>query len=79
MGHIKSSLPLLATLALVLAAPSYAEKLNVVPANEASREAFQVNHRINWYNNLEDARCEAAKSGKLVFWVQMLGSMDGKT
>lgn len=56
-----------------------AEKVSVVPSSEASRESFQTNKRFNWLTNLDDARAEAARTGKLVFWVHMLGTMDGKT
>ncbi|MBX9689105.1 MAG: hypothetical protein K2X27_20520 [Candidatus Obscuribacterales bacterium] len=71
----------LACLSLLSAAPVAADKdkVSVLSGNEARRENFQVNKRINWYNNLEQARQDAAKSGRLVFWVHMLGSMDGKT
>lgn len=66
-------------LGLAFAAPSFGEKLTVVPANEASRDSFQVNKRINWHKNIDEARQEAGKTGRMVFWVHMLGSMDGKT
>ncbi len=62
-----------------LAGPSFAVKLTVISAPEATREAFQVNKRIAWQNDLDAAKKQAAASNKLVFWVHMLGSMDGKT
>jgi len=64
---------------IALAAPCFGDKLTVVPATEASKESFQVNKRLGWYTNLDEAKQEAGKSGRLVFWVHMLGSMDGKT
>lgn len=70
--------PALAALGLVLPAPA-ADRMALIPAREASRENFQVNKRFQWHNNLDEARQEAGKSGRLVFWVHMLGSMDGKT
>jgi hypothetical protein len=47
----------------------------------------QVNHdntavltsQMNWYHSLGQAETEAMRSNKLIFWVQMLGSMDGAT
>jgi hypothetical protein len=66
-------------LLLSLAAPSFGDQMAVVPGNEASRENFQVNKRLGWYTQLDQAKDEAAKTGRLVFWVHMLGSMDGKT
>ncbi len=64
---------------MALAVPCFADKLAVVPASEASRENFQVSKRLGWQTNLEEAKQEAAKTGRLVFWVHMLGSIDGKT
>ena len=71
------ALSLLLGISIVL--PAFADKLTVIAAPEASREAFQVNTRIGWKNDLEAAKKEAAKSNKMIFWVHMLGSMDGKT
>lgn len=62
-----------------LAGPTYADKLTVISAPEATKEAFQVNKRISWQNDLEAAKKQAATDKKLIFWVHMLGSMDGKT
>ncbi len=60
-------------------APCLGDKLAVVPGSEARRENFQVSKRLGWLTDIEMARAEAAKTGKLVFWVHMLGSIDGKT
>jgi hypothetical protein len=35
--------------------------------------------QINWYTALPQAEWEAQRSGKLVFWVHMLGSLSGAT
>lgn len=67
------------TLAVGFAVPANAEKLSFMVGSEARKENYQVNRRINWRNNLDEAEQEAAKNGKLIFWVHMLGSMDGKT
>ena len=47
----------------------------------------QVNHdntryltsQINWYHSLGQAEQEAMHQGKMILWIQMLGSMDGAT
>lgn len=57
----------------------FADKLTVVPAQEARKENFQVKTRLGWLTDLDEAKREAAKSGRLIFWVHMLGSIDGKT
>ncbi len=67
------------TLAVGFGLPASADKLSFVPGSEARKENYQVNRRINWRSNLEEAEQEATKNGKLIFWVHMLGSMDGKT
>jgi hypothetical protein len=47
----------------------------------------QVNHenmrhltsQINWYKSLGQAEQQAMHDGKIILWIQMLGSMDGAT
>jgi hypothetical protein len=51
----------------------------IVPADEANREAHIVNKGIVWQTSLEQAQAEARKQGKLVFWMHMLGTIDGAT
>jgi hypothetical protein len=34
---------------------------------------------IDWYKNLNKAEDEAQKSGKLIFWLHILGKIDGAT
>lgn len=67
------------SLIAIMAVPVLADRLTVVTGSEARKENFQVAKRINWHQDLDQARAEAAKSGKLVFWMHMLGSVDGKT
>ncbi len=75
---IRYIIPLCAAFGLALPGIS-SDKLTLLPSNEARRENMQVNKRIQWHSNLDEARQEAAATGRLVFWVHMLGSMDGKT
>ena len=56
-----------------------AERITVLPGEEASKNAFVTNKGIRWYTSLAAAEAEAKKEGKLVFWVHMLGTMDGAT
>jgi len=47
----------------------------------------QINHdntavlttQMNWFHSLGQAETEAVHQNRLIFWVQMLGSMDGAT
>jgi hypothetical protein len=61
------------------AKPVAADTVNVVPAEEARREAHVVNKGITWHTSLAEAQSEARKQGKLVFWMHMLGTIDGAT
>jgi len=39
----------------------------------------QLTTQIQWYDNLHKAESEAQKEGKLIFWMHMLGHIDGAT
>ena len=73
--------PLALSLALCLCSPplGLADHLTVVPSDEANKQAYVTNKDIRWYRSLEEAQAEARKEGKLVFWLHMLGTMDGAT
>jgi hypothetical protein len=58
---------------------SRAEQLTVIPSDQANKSAYVTNKGIRWYTSLEDAETEAKKEGKLVFWLHMLGTIDGST
>lgn len=67
---------LAATMAMPIA---FAEHMTVVPSDEASKNAFLINKGVKWHNSLETAQSQAKKEGKLVFWMHMLGTVDGAT
>jgi hypothetical protein len=77
----RAFLPTLLIMALAPASmpPSTAQHMIVVPAEEASKATYVTNKGINWYTSLDQARAEAKKEGKLVFWLHMLGTIDGAT
>jgi hypothetical protein len=50
-----------------------------VPSTEAMKNSHLVNKGMHWHTSLEDAQAEAKKTGKLVFWIHMLGTMEGAT
>lgn len=56
-----------------------AENLTVVPSEEATKQAWVANKGLNWKTSLEQVESEAKRDHKLVFWVHMLGSMEGAT
>jgi hypothetical protein len=56
-----------------------AEPLTVVPSDVAGKQAYVTNKGINWYTSLDQACAQARHDGKLVFWLHMLGSINGAT
>jgi hypothetical protein len=71
-----------AAIAAVLAFGSQsmrAEHVTVLPGEVADKQAYVTNKGIRWYTSLDDAEAEAKKEGKLVFWLHMLGTIDGAT
>lgn len=63
---------------LFSASPCSAATLVVAP-EEAGREAHVVNKGIQWQTSLQSASEIASKEGKLIFWIHMLGTMEGAT
>lgn len=62
-----------------LLSPVQAEKMALVSPDESLKSNFQITRGMNWFRNLEEAQKAAREQKKLVFWVHMLGSMDGAT
>jgi hypothetical protein len=51
----------------------------LVPGYVAQQRVEKLTAEIQWRDRLPDALAEAKREGKLVFWVQMLGQIDGAT
>jgi len=51
----------------------------VIPGYVAQQRVEKLTSEIQWHDRLPDALAEARREGKLVFWVQMLGKIDGAT
>lgn len=45
----------------------------------AHNQATKLTSEIHWYQNVNSAEAEARRTGKLVFWMHMLGQLDGTT
>lgn len=73
--------PLIALLlTTALQAPADAARaMGLVPGNEAAQRATKLTSEIHWYKDLSQAESEARRSGKMIFWMHMLGQMDGAT
>ncbi|HEY9870044.1 MAG TPA: hypothetical protein V6D08_12835 [Candidatus Obscuribacterales bacterium] len=51
----------------------------VIPGHVAKTRVDRLTGEIKWHDSLPDALAEARREGKLVFWVHMLGQIDGAT
>ena len=56
-----------------LAAPS------LLSGQVAEERVKDLTTQVKWYHNLGKAEAEAKKDGKLIFWMHMLGEIDGCT
>jgi len=57
--------------------PAYAEKL--LEGYVCSQRVHELTNDIDWYKSLKKAEDAARQEGKLIFWVHMLGKIDGAT
>lgn len=51
----------------------------VIPGYTAKERVERLASEIQWHDKLPDALAQAQLEGKLVFWIQMLGQIDGAT
>ena len=71
----------------MLALLSFGASLSIPAANAekvlegqvCSARVHALTSEIDWYKNLNKAEEAAQQQGKLVFWVHMLGKIDGAT
>jgi uncharacterized protein (UPF0333 family) len=56
-----------------------AQHMEVVTSDRAASQSKLTSKNINWLTSLEDAKALAKQQGRLVFWVHMLGNIDGYT
>ena len=66
-------------LATALLLPSAAQAQNVIPGAQAQQNVSRLLSQVPWTTSLEQAKAQAQKEGKLIFWVHMLGSLNGDT
>ena len=78
-GLLTAALAAVTITSAYVPSPSGAENIIVVPSDISNKSAYVTNKGINWYTSLPDAEREAKKEGKLVFWLHMLGTIDGAT
>lgn len=76
--RVLSMLALLLSFSASLSIPA-AQAEKVLEGQVCSARVHALTTDIDWYKSLNKAEDEAQKQGKLVFWVHMLGKIDGAT
>lgn len=78
--HLQAALFLTAGLALLalMSAPQ-ARAESALAGEVCTARVHQLTTDIVWYKSLTKAEEDAKREGKLVFWVHMLGKIDGAT
>jgi hypothetical protein len=51
----------------------------IIPGNVAYDQTNKLTSEIHWYQSLPQAEAAARSQSKLVFWMHMLGHLDGAT
>jgi len=47
--------------------------------DQVKQSVKKVSSELKWNNSIEQCKWQARKEGKLVFWLHMLGSLNGYT
>jgi hypothetical protein len=68
----------LAAVSLFLSPATIAAPL-IVPGQVSQEHVYDLTSQIPWYHSLNQAEDAARRQGKLIFWVHMLGTLDGAT
>lgn len=83
MSLAKSSATLISCMCWLLVglvSPSFAEPAEpVVTGGETQYRTKLLTSQIRWHKNIDQAKAEAQKNHKLIFWVQMLGDINEYT
>ncbi|HEY9867805.1 MAG TPA: hypothetical protein V6D08_01240 [Candidatus Obscuribacterales bacterium] len=69
----------LLALAVAMTSQVCAARESIISGEQASRHVHVLTRGIKWHTSLEDAQNAAKERGALIFWVHMLGKIDGKT
>ncbi|MBX9692714.1 MAG: hypothetical protein K2Z81_10045 [Cyanobacteria bacterium] len=56
-----------------------AQNRGLIPGYVAKDNINKVNSGLNWNTNLNHALDQARAQGKMVFWVHLVGKMEGAT
>ncbi len=70
----------LSTIALLATAPAdSANTRHLVTGAQNTERTNRLTSEIKWHRSVSQAEEDARREGKLVFWVNMLGSLSGAT
>ena len=50
----------------------------LVPSKVVEKKVAKLTTAINWHSSLDDAKAEAQKKNKPIFWLHALGDLDGE-
>jgi hypothetical protein len=77
-AKVYTSLSLAAAAVLAVAASSALGQA-LLMGDQVKQSVNKVNSELKWNTSLEQCKWQAKKEGKLVFWLHMLGSLNGYT
>lgn len=79
-SHSASRLILAVSLAVIAAGGILQQsRAQVYSGEDQERRVRALQSEVHWWKSLTEAQAEAKKEHKMIFWVQMLGDMDGTT
>ncbi|MDZ4835940.1 MAG: hypothetical protein SGJ27_19345 [Candidatus Melainabacteria bacterium] len=71
---------LLSTLALFATSPTEAAPAkHLITGSQNTERTNKLTSEIRWHRSVSQAQEDARREGKLVFWVNMLGTLSGAT
>ncbi len=65
--------------ACILTVPPVQARPRILTGQVSQERVYDLTSKIHWHDSLSQAESVARQQGKLVFWIHMLGSLDGAT
>lgn len=79
MRSIKLATSVLSALVLVGGLVGSVQSAPLLTGTVTEERVSKLTNDITWYTSLPAAEEAARSQNKLIFWVQMIGNLDGKT
>ena len=70
------SVPLVLVLALLAAGTADAQSMKPIKGKTVAKRTETVMSKIDWQTSLADAKEAAAQSGKMIFWLHVVGNLE---